>query len=147
MTFSTGTVQAMKQGAPFRFNITSFVQDVSFGQEEAPIAFPQGNTMTEEDVYGQLKALAFKRYESARRTGKANAIFDKEFFHIYEPYLQYFANYITRQHENISHEYVNDVKCLYKNGLYTTEIGGDSDNPQDRIVLVVGLRDLSFNKN
>ena len=147
MPFLMGTAQAMKQGAPFRFNITSFVGDVSFGQEEAPIAFPEGNTMTEEDVYGQLRALAFKRYESARRTGKANEVFDREFFHQYEPYLQYFANYITRQHENNSHEYLNDVKYIYSDGMHITEIGGDRKKDHDYIILTVGLRDLSFLKN
>lgn len=147
LSLLTGSVQAMKYGAPFRFNIISFVGDVSCGNGEGPIVFPQGNTMGEEDIYGQLRALAFKRYESARCTGKANEIFDKEFFHQYEPYLQYFANYITRQHENHSHEYLNDVKYIYSNGLHSAGIGGDIDNPQDRIVLGVALRDLSFQKD
>jgi hypothetical protein len=96
VTFLTGTVQAMKQSAPFCFNITSFVQDGSFGQEEASIVFPTSNIMTEDALRAAESACAFKSFESARCTGKTNKVFDKEFFHQCEPYLQYFANYIVK---------------------------------------------------
>ena len=133
---------AMKYGTPFRFNITAFVGGMSFGQEEAPITFPAGNGMREEDMLSQLRQLAARRCQSALNTGLANSVFSMQSCQQwFDPHLQYFADYVFRQHNNNSHEFYGDVRYVYSEGFYSAKTGDNQENP-DYIVLAIGCRDL-----
>ena len=136
----------MKYGAPFRINVYTWVGDMQFGSPEEAIELPAGNGMRENDVLAQLRNLTQKRCQSALNTGLQNSIFTMgNCFQWFDPHLQYFANYIFRQHNDFSNEMYQGEKYLYGEGVYSLSIGDEKKNP-DYVVLVVRCRDLSYSK-
>ena len=140
------SADAMKYGSPFRLNVSSFVGGMQFGAVEEALVFPEGNGMREQDVLAQLRNLAKARCQSAINTGLQNPVFTMEnCAQWFDPHLQYFANYIFRQHNNPSHEFYSGEKYLYSDGAYVVRIGEPEQNP-NYVVLTVGCRDLSIFK-
>lgn len=138
---------AMKHGMPFRFNIISFVRDVSFGREEAPITFPAGNGMREEDMLFQLRKIAICRYQSAINTGLANSFFNmSRFQQLFDLHIRHFSSYIFREHRNYSHELYERVEYLYGDGLYVASTR-DEKIDSDHVGLLFICRNLDVSQN
>lgn len=135
---------AMKYGAPFRINIYTWIGDTQFGSPEEGLELPAGNEFKEQDVLAQLRNLTQTRCQPVLNAAKQNLIFTMgNCTKWFDLHMQYFANYIFRQHNDFSTEIYLGEKYIYGEKLYTFFVGDQEKNP-DHVVLVIGCRDLSY---
>jgi hypothetical protein len=145
--FVSSSADAMKYGSPFLLNVYAEVQGVIFWSPAEVLEFPAGNGIRENDVLAQLRTLAQKRCESARLERLGNLRFTMEnCAQWFDPHLQYFANYIFRQHNNPSHEFFSEETYIYSDGYYLVDTLDAKKHPGyiSFISLSLRCRDLSF---